>query len=253
MGPDPAILEFRAVEAARAPASAESVNEIREAHRLTPEERVALAERVRNAPATEGPTSPPPDMILAGQYAGAGVPLSVRIWLATRSAPEKAAMDLYNRIGRQRLQASQAALENYGRNPNDPRYVAERQKLDADYVQKLWVLRLMQQGNINPQWGVPVVQTEFSNPALEEDLAPSFAWDLPFAPVTALLDPFEMRSGDQLYQGASGAFYKYDLGNLIDQIRFDVDPLAQLKDSINVDPRVEIDRGIGEYGGGVSP
>ncbi len=47
---------------------------------------------------------------------------------------------------------------------------------------------------------------------------------------------------------SSGLKYKYDLSNPSDAIRYEVDPSAQLKDSIN--PRVELDRGLGYQGGG---
>lgn len=47
---------------------------------------------------------------------------------------------------------------------------------------------------------------------------------------------------------SSGLKYKYDLSNPSDAIRYDVDPSAQLRDSIN--PRVELDRGLGYQGGG---
>jgi hypothetical protein len=53
-----------------------------------------------------------------------------------------------------------------------------------------------------------------------------------------------------LYRGSSGALYNYDLSNPSDQLRYSVDPGAQLRDSINVDPRIELDRSLGQYGGG---
>ncbi len=56
---------------------------------------------------------------------------------------------------------------------------------------------------------------------------------------------------DYPYHGASGARYRYDLSNPGDAIRYSVDPGSQLKDSISVDPRREIDQGIGQYGGGI--
>ena len=52
-----------------------------------------------------------------------------------------------------------------------------------------------------------------------------------------------------LYRGPSGTLYKYDLSNPSDQLRYSVDPGAQLRDLI--DPRVELDRSLGQYGGGV--
>ncbi len=50
------------------------------------------------------------------------------------------------------------------------------------------------------------------------------------------------------YESTSGTRYKYDLSNPSDRIRYEVDPGAQLRDSVN--PRVDIDRGLGQYGGG---
>lgn len=51
------------------------------------------------------------------------------------------------------------------------------------------------------------------------------------------------------YRGTSGADYQYDLTNPSDQVRYSVDVNAQLRDSI--DPRVEMDRSLGQHGGGV--
>lgn len=188
MGPDPAILEDQAAEAAR-----EAQGGVREARRLAPGE----------APATA--LAAPPDVVRYDVMSpGRKSRIPLRVLMAIAQMP--------------------AAFP-----PS------------------------MQQGWINPQWGVPVVQTGIPNLALGGDLVPSLAIDLPPAPLAALPDPFELRSRDQFYLGASGALYKYDLSNPIDQIRYSGDLLAQLKDSINLDPRVEIDSGIGEYGGGLSP
>jgi hypothetical protein len=52
-----------------------------------------------------------------------------------------------------------------------------------------------------------------------------------------------------LYRGSSGALYQYDLSKPTDQLRYGVDPGAQLRDEI--DPRVQLDRSLGQYGGGV--
>lgn len=53
------------------------------------------------------------------------------------------------------------------------------------------------------------------------------------------------------YRGSSGVRYKYDLSNPGDRLKYEVDPMAQLEDSISIDPRVEIDRSLGQYGGGI--
>ncbi len=53
------------------------------------------------------------------------------------------------------------------------------------------------------------------------------------------------------YESSTGVRYKYDLSSPSDKIMYDVDPAAKLNDSLNVDPRVNIDRGLGQYGGGI--
>ena len=52
------------------------------------------------------------------------------------------------------------------------------------------------------------------------------------------------------YEGISGQRYQYDLSNPSDQIRYEVDPGAQLRDEINPSPRIELDRDMDQYGGG---
>lgn len=52
------------------------------------------------------------------------------------------------------------------------------------------------------------------------------------------------------YQAPSGMQYQYDLSQPQDQVRYAVDPSAQIRDSINVDPRRELDRDLGLMGGG---
>lgn len=53
------------------------------------------------------------------------------------------------------------------------------------------------------------------------------------------------------YRGMSGARYQYDLSNPGDRVRYTVDPQAQLRDSISVDPRRGIDQNLGQTGGGI--
>ena len=50
------------------------------------------------------------------------------------------------------------------------------------------------------------------------------------------------------YVSTTGTRYKYDLSKPCDRIKYGVDPGAQIHDSIN--PNVEIDRELGQYGGG---
>lgn len=52
------------------------------------------------------------------------------------------------------------------------------------------------------------------------------------------------------YRGSSGAEYKYDLSKPADQTRYGIDPGAQIRDSISVDPRRDLDRSLGQQGGG---
>ena len=58
----------------------------------------------------------------------------------------------------------------------------------------------------------------------------------------------QKRNKEYPYESITGTRYKYDLSNPSDRIRHEVDPAAQLRDSVN--PRVDIDRGLGQYGGG---
>lgn len=53
------------------------------------------------------------------------------------------------------------------------------------------------------------------------------------------------------YQGSFGTRYQYDLSDPSDAIRYSMDPSAKLNDSISLDPRVDLDRSIGQYGGGI--
>lgn len=50
------------------------------------------------------------------------------------------------------------------------------------------------------------------------------------------------------YESTTGTRYKYDLSKPSDRIKYEVDPAAQVRDSVN--PRVGIDRSLGQHGGG---
>ena len=52
------------------------------------------------------------------------------------------------------------------------------------------------------------------------------------------------------YQAASGTHYQYDLSRPADALRYGVDLRAQTLDSINVNPGVDLDRSMGQHGGG---
>lgn len=72
-----------------------------------------------------------------------------------------------------------------------------------------------------------------------------------WVPITTGTPSAPMPGGyNQGYQGPSGAKYKYDLSNPGDRIRYEVAPAAQLRDQIAVDPRRDIDKSIGQQGGG---
>ncbi len=55
------------------------------------------------------------------------------------------------------------------------------------------------------------------------------------------------------YKSSTGNRYKYDLSKPGDKIRYETDPGAQLRDSIYmpINPSTDIDRGLGQYGGGL--
>lgn len=53
------------------------------------------------------------------------------------------------------------------------------------------------------------------------------------------------------YKGSMGTTYQYDLSDPIQRVRYGVDPVAQLRDSISVDPRRQLDQKMGQYGGGI--
>ena len=53
------------------------------------------------------------------------------------------------------------------------------------------------------------------------------------------------------YQGSSGSSYQYDMSDPGDRTEYSVDLDAQRRDQMNVDPGRNIDRGMGQYGGGI--
>ncbi len=55
--------------------------------------------------------------------------------------------------------------------------------------------------------------------------------------------------GDSYYESSSGNQYQYNLNKRTDQIRYEYDAPAQIRD--RYDPRTQIDRNNGEYGGGI--
>jgi hypothetical protein len=71
----------------------------------------------------------------------------------------------------------------------------------------------------------------------------AFAWDNP--------DISADRNKEQNYKSRFGTEYEYDLSRPADRIRYQTDPAAQVRDSIDTNPRRQIERDLGEYGGGV--
>ena len=58
----------------------------------------------------------------------------------------------------------------------------------------------------------------------------------------------ESNDSEYKYESHTGTKYEYDLSDPSDSVKYDVDPAAQVMDDIN--PMVDIDRGMGQYGGG---
>lgn len=53
------------------------------------------------------------------------------------------------------------------------------------------------------------------------------------------------------YKGFSGQRYQYDLSNPTDQLQYDMDINAQMKDSMNISPNTDMDRDMGQSGAGI--
>jgi hypothetical protein len=74
--------------------------------------------------------------------------------------------------------------------------------------------------------------------------ASSFAWNY--------MDENNSRdNSNRGYESSFGNKYEYDLSRPIDRIRYNLDLGAQLRDSIDVNPTRNLERGLGQYGGGV--
>jgi hypothetical protein len=59
-------------------------------------------------------------------------------------------------------------------------------------------------------------------------------------------------SDNSNYSGSSGASYQYDLSSPLDRNRYSIDNSAQIRDSLNVNPRRQLDQSMGQYGGGIT-
>ena len=76
--------------------------------------------------------------------------------------------------------------------------------------------------------------------------SPAIAWDNDYE--TSRQKQERERNKEYPYKSISGTRYKYDLSKPGDRIKYEVDPGAQIRDSVN--PRIEIDRDLGQHGGG---
>ena len=64
---------------------------------------------------------------------------------------------------------------------------------------------------------------------------------------------FQRMEPEYKYKGSMGNRYKYDLSQPGDQLKYELDVGAQLKDSIKIPirPSVDLERSLGQYGGGI--
>ena len=70
----------------------------------------------------------------------------------------------------------------------------------------------------------------------------AFAWDNP--------DIDGRRDTESSYKSRFGNEYEYDLSRPVDRIKYETDYDAQRRDSLNIDPMQEIERDLGQRGGG---
>ena len=57
------------------------------------------------------------------------------------------------------------------------------------------------------------------------------------------------------YKGASGQEYQYNLSDPMDKLNYDLDLKAKMNAELYapIPPNVDLDRGLGQYGGGIKP
>ena len=80
------------------------------------------------------------------------------------------------------------------------------------------------------------------------------ALSLAFATTASAWDDQKFENGykrDSGFKSRFGNEYQYDLSKPQDRIRYETDYNAQRRDSFNLDPMREIERDLGEYGGGI--
>lgn len=68
---------------------------------------------------------------------------------------------------------------------------------------------------------------------------PAFAWNNGYG------------NSDNGYTSSFGNRYQYDLSNPTDRLGYSVDVGAQLRDRMDLNPSRTLERGLGEYGGGI--
>ncbi|MQW91551.1 hypothetical protein GFH30_05665 [Acinetobacter wanghuae] len=53
------------------------------------------------------------------------------------------------------------------------------------------------------------------------------------------------------YQSSTGTNYQYNLNNAVDRNNYSIDLDAQRRDQMSLNPTRSLDRGIGQFGGGI--
>jgi hypothetical protein len=53
------------------------------------------------------------------------------------------------------------------------------------------------------------------------------------------------------YKGSSGSIYQYDMNNPSDRNSYSTDLNAQRRDQMSLDSGKSLDKGMGQYGGGI--
>ncbi len=59
------------------------------------------------------------------------------------------------------------------------------------------------------------------------------------------------KSQQESYRSNTGNQYQYDLSKPTDQNRYSTDLDAQRRDQMNINPTRQLDRGMGQFGGGI--
>ena len=62
---------------------------------------------------------------------------------------------------------------------------------------------------------------------------------------------YDNSNNNSSYESNSGTKYEYDLNDIRDRNSYSTDTDAQLRDSLNTNPRRQMDRDMGQHGGGI--